>query len=131
MGSTEQFINRQLCISRIALIIFIIAWIWLEIAVAQGTLNEHAEEISRGQWYAIIALIGIVQTLIAFIYISGQRAMSKSIDDVKADLEKREILLLNTRSILLELKGEHKAMMEKCHSRVRESNMSEEEDRND
>ena len=113
--------KKKLCYMRMALVGFIVAWAALGIAVAQGSLSEHAQEISMAQWYLIVGLVGLVQALIGYIYISGQRSLKEShralvdtIKELKDHGERRDDLLLDTRKIVLELHGEHVAMMDRC-----------------
>ena len=113
--------KKKLCYMKIALVGFIVAWAALGVAVAQGSLSEHATEITVGQWYLIVGLVGLVQALIGYIYIAGQRASKESlravvdsIKELKYHAEKRDDLILDTRKIVLELHGEHQVMMDKC-----------------
>ena len=53
--------KKKLCYMKIALVGFIVAWAALGVAVAQGSLSEHATEITVGQWYLIVGLVGLVE----------------------------------------------------------------------
>jgi hypothetical protein len=103
-----------MCLMKFALIGFVFCWGLLGMAVAQGSLNEHANEITTGLWVTIIGLLGLVQALIGYIYISGQksikeqqRIMMNAINEMKHSSEKRDELLLS-------LHTEHRLMMRKC-----------------
>jgi len=103
-----------MCLMKLALIGFVFCWGLLGIAVAQGSLNEHSNEITTGLWVTIIGLLGLVQALIGYIYISGQKSIKEQqrvlmgvIHEMKQSAEKRD-------EVLLALHTEHKMMMRKC-----------------
>ncbi len=72
--------HRFQCINRFILLVFALSWVAV-IAVAEDrtTLSEHSQDIMSFQFKLIATLLGIVQVLIGFIYISGITSVKDSI----------------------------------------------------
>ena len=114
-----------MCIQK--LIISTIALLWLG-AISMGadtgmsSLAEHSEAVMSAQWWIIGGLFAIIQILILTFYAYSQQASSRAMRTLLETMkglqekqDKKEELLLDTRKILLELHGEHKVMMDRCH----------------
>jgi membrane protein implicated in regulation of membrane protease activity len=67
--------------AEIALALFIIVWIG---AVA---FAENAPAAYSSDWHLFLLLIGIIQALVGYIYISGQKKMDKKNDEFRADIK--------------------------------------------
>ena len=112
--------ERKMCIQKA--LIGTVAFLWfVAIAIADTDLNEHAQSIMTGQWWVIGGLLGVIQIIILTFYAYSQRSNERAnriiidrMDKMDARQEHKEELLLETRRVLLELHGEHKAMMERC-----------------
>jgi len=62
-----------------ALICFLLAW-FITMAYAEPATVSH-DEVMRVEWWVILALLGIVQGLITYIYLSRSTATDKKIED--------------------------------------------------
>lgn len=72
--------HRYQCFNRFILLVFALSWVAM-IAVAEDkpTYMEHSQDIMAFQFKIIASLLGIVQVLIGFIYISGISSVKISI----------------------------------------------------
>ena len=97
------------CKAVTAVFLFLIAWFSLAYAAGNSTaLDEHAPDIARAEWKVIVALLGAVQALIAFIYISGIRSVKDNFRVLFGKIEtlEKEKLAKADHKELCDAKGE-------------------------
>lgn len=96
------------CKATVAVFLFLVAWFSLAYAAGGATIDEHAPDIARAEWKIIVALLGAVQALIAFIYISGMKTVNENFRVLFGKIEdlEKEKLAKNDHKELCEAKGE-------------------------
>lgn len=62
----------------VALVGFIVLWFAMSSwATTEPMLDEHGKDIAQLEWYVILGLVGTVQALISYIYISGIKSLKE------------------------------------------------------
>lgn len=78
----------------ISLVLFCAIWISVLALAADPVYMEHAREVMSFQWWLIGGLLGLIQILVGFIYVSGINSVKKSLRllfDHYAELEKDKL----------------------------------------
>ena len=80
---------RTLCKTNLALLGVALIWLFLIVSVSaadSSIAKDYGEDVVKVYGSIILFLVGLLNTLLAFIYVAGQKALKEDIGELKKQM---------------------------------------------